>query len=404
MRRKIAKFLVIGLIVIVSATALFGGGYFTGQHSVVPVTPKTIIITPEEVGFFTPLIESWKLIKETFYFDLPSDQKLLEGAIEGMIKKLPSEFTYYFNPVRAKVNRAEMAGGFGGIGVRLTSENGQIVVISVEPGKPADKAGIKPGDVITAIDGENMVGVPWDVRHSLFRGEPGSKMVITVYRIGEGNLEFAVTRELIDTPSVQTRLLADGKIGYLSLEIFDNKSASEVRDALRQLLEVDKVEGIIFDLRGNPGGGRLQSISILSQFLPGGKAASQVIDQTGTYTIATSPGGLATEIPLVVLIDEGSASASEMVAAALKDHQRGTLIGTTTHGKGVGQSPRTLSDGSMIMVVDHEFRSPLGKIVHEVGVQPDLYVPTSPFQRMRGQDAALEKGIEVLLEEIGSTP
>lgn len=392
----------IGAVVILAA--VFGGGYRIGQQSVVPPEPETIIITPEDVGLFAPLIESWKVIKETFYFELPSDQKLLEGAIEGMIKKLPSEFTYYMNPIRAKVNRAEMAGEFAGIGVRLTSENGQTVVVSVEPNGPADKAGIKAGDVITAIDGENITGVSWDIRHSLFRGEPGTQVEITVYRIGEGDLTFTVTREIISTPTVRTRLLADGKIGYLSLEIFDNKSPGEVRDALRQLLEVNKVQGLIFDLRGNPGGGRSQAVSILSQFLPGGKAATQIIDQTGTYILATHPGGLATEIPLVVLIDEGSASASELVAAALKDHQRGTLIGTTTHGKGVGQTPQMLSDGSMIMVIDHEFRSPLGRTIHEVGVQPDIYVPTSPAQRARGQDAALEKGIEVLLDEISSTP
>lgn len=406
--KPVFKRLGLAFLLLVLVGAIFGGGYLLGLQQAPPAPAEDQIvlstISDERLVQFTPLIQMFEIIKDRFYFELPSDAKLIEGAIEGMIDALPgegAEYTYYWNPLMAKINRSMMAGGFAGIGVRITLENGQTVVVSTMPDGPAEKAGIKPGDILLAVDGENIEGVPWEIRSALLRGEAGSTSTITVYRIGEGHLDIEVTRGVIATPSVQTRLLADGQIGYISLEIFGDTATDEVRVALSQFLKEDKVKALILDLRGNPGGHQHTGVQILSQFVPGGKPAAQVYDSSGQYyTMATYPGGLALEIPLVVLIDQGAASSSEMVAAALKDYGRAILIGDTTLGKGVGQTPISLPDGSTSMVVDHEFRSPRGIIIHGVGVQPDIRVPTSPAERQRGSDRALAKAIEVLLEQL----
>lgn len=405
--RKRLRFLGLALLGLVIAGVSFGGGYSIGLRRVPQVKEGQIVLSyipDERLRMFAPVINAYEVIKQTFYFEVPPDETLSEGMIEGMIEKLPgtgAEFTYYYNPIAARIERAMMEGKFAGIGVRVTTENGQTIVAMVNPGGPAEKAGIKPGDIIVAVDGQNIEGIPMEIRSSLLRGEPGSKVLVTVFRIGTGQLDLEVTRENIATPAVYTRLLGDGRIGYIILEIFSQNAPNEMREALRKLLESDKVEALILDLRSNPGGDRNVAITITSQFLPGGKPATQIYGYDGSHTTyATEPGGLALNIPLVVLIDQGSASASEMLAAALKDYGRAVLIGDTTRGKGVGQSFTFLPDGSLIMVVNHEFRSPKGIVIHGVGVQPDIRIPTSPAERQRGVDRALDKAIEVLLEQI----
>ncbi|OGC60080.1 hypothetical protein A2890_01195 [candidate division WWE3 bacterium RIFCSPLOWO2_01_FULL_53_14] len=399
--------LVLFVLVVLGATSL--AGYLLGTTQAKPVEGQIVLstISDEEWEKFVPLIQTFELIRDRFYFELPTDEELIEGAIQGMIDTLPGEgaqYTYYYNPLMAKINRSMMSGGFAGIGVRITSENGQAVISSIEPGGPAERAGIKAGDVIIAVDGESIEGLPWEIRSGLLRGEVGSTSTLTIFRIGAGRIDVEVTRDFVVTPSVRTRVLGDGHIGYISLEIFGDTATEEVREALRQLLDEEGVEAIILDLRGNPGGNQQAGLQILSQFLPGGKPAAQIYSSDGAYyTLATFPGGIALDVPLVLLIDQGSASASEMVAAAFKDYERATIIGDTSHGKGVGQTPISLPDGSLTMVVDHEFRSPMGTVIHEVGVQPDIRVPTSPAERQRGTDRALDRAIEVLLERLGGS-
>ena len=406
--RRIVKRLSLILFVLFVVVGIFGGGYFLGTRQTEPAEGQIVLSTipDERLQKFAPLIQMFEVIKDRFYFDLPTDEEMIEGAIQGIIDTLPgegAEYTYYFNPLRARINRSMMAGGFAGIGVRITIENGQTIIVSTMPDGPAKRAGLKAGDVLIAVDGESIEGVPWEIRSGLLRGETGSTTTLTIFRLGEGRLDIDVTRDFVPTPSVLTRILGDGQVGYISLEVFGDTATDEVREALRQLLNEDGVGAIILDLRGNPGGHQQAGLQILSQFVPGGKPAAQIYSSDGAYyTLATYPGGIAQDVPLVVLIDQGSASSSELVVAALKDYGRGILIGDTTLGKGVGQTPIPLPDSSLTMVVDHEFRSPKGIIVHGVGVQPDIRVPTSPAERQRGTDRALTRAVEVLLEQIGS--
>jgi len=393
---------VLALVVLVS---VFAAGVRTGQAYTPPIVTEQMVIPPAKVELFNPLIEGYILLKRFYYgSEFPSDAEILEAAFKGMVKAFPpelAEYIYYHNPTRAKVVNAEMSGEYAGIGVYLTTENANLVISALHPGGPAEKAGLKPGDIITAVDGVNVVGVSWDVRHSLFRGKPGSEVTISVFRTGEGNLEFKVKREIIETSAIRaTKTLANGRIGYIHLTIFSESAADELRKALEQLIEGDKVKGLILDLRGNPGGYQHIGVRVVSQFLDGGKVVTVIYSADGEQKLYSHYGGIATKIPLVVLIDEGSASASELLAGALQDHGRAVLIGTTTHGKGVGQITKTLSDGSALAVVNHEFRTPLGRKVHGIGIQPDIFVPTNPAQRMRGQDLALDRAVEELLKKI----
>jgi carboxyl-terminal processing protease len=400
--RKWLRLVLFSLLSLGVVGGVFAGGFSAGRSSVPQPVVDVTAVSVEDLSIFAPFVQTWATVQSTYYFDLPTNEKLMEGAIKGMLKMLPSDYDYYFPPRRAKIQAAMMSGQVSGIGVKITTENGQLVIISTEPGGPAEKAGIKAGDQIIAVDGEDISGLGWDEQAAAIRGEPGSKIIVSVYRLGEGNLEFEVTRETIVTPTVMTRILADGRVGYINLDLFANTSAGEVREAIKKLRGAG-VEALVFDLRGNPGGNLGSAVTILSQFLPGDTVVCRTYGSDGSVTaLTTQPGGLATDLPLIVLIDSGSASASELSSAALKDYKRAVLIGVTTHGKGVGQMPQTLSDGSLLMIVSFEFRSPLGHVVQGVGVDPDIPIPTSPFDRQRGKDPALDKAIEVLLGKLAA--
>lgn len=414
--RKHWRKILLGLVVVAVLVGSFFGVYSFGRDSVVipePPEPETIIVTPEDVGKFAALTEVYKLVKERFFFSLPPDEEMVGGAIKGMLETLDEENTHYFDPKLAKFYQSESEGSFAGIGVNTTIANDQHVITFVMPNTPAEEAGVQAGDIVTHVDGKSVKGILSIEFISLVRGEEGTKVTLTVYRPGVGDLDIEITRGIIETKELYTQLLGEGRIGYMWLTGFSRDASDQVREALQQFIEKDKVGALILDLRGNPGGNLWTAITILSHFLPGQKIAVYYLSKDPTtgevieVPYATAPGGLATEIPLVVLIDHGSASASDLVVAALKDHRDirpVTLIGVTTLGKGVGQNSYPLSDGGRVSITSFEFLSPKKHKIHGVGVQPDegFFEPTTPYQRRRGQDPALDRAVEELLEQLDS--
>jgi len=330
---------------------------------------------------------------ERNYVEEVDPNKLTIGAIEGMLKTL-DPYSVYLTPERYKEIEIGTSGEFGGVGMEVTVEEDALTVISPLEGTPAAKAGIKPGDHIIAIDGKSTRGMVVYEAVKMLRGPKGSPVKITIKREGEENpREITLIREIIHVESVSSKLL-DNHIGYIRLSQFQEKTSQELRDALTKLEAENggKLRGIILDLRNNPGGLLNQAIEVVDEFVNKGLIVSvkgRVETQSMDY-YATKNGKFQ-DYPLVVMVNKGSASASEVVAEALQDNKRAAILGTQTFGKGSVQTIIKLEDGSGLKLTTARFYAPSGRSISEVGVIPDVIV-----QNNGNKDVQLERAIELL--------
>ncbi|NLG41033.1 MAG: S41 family peptidase, partial [Chloroflexi bacterium] len=280
-------------------------------------------MTDEELEeLFQPFWESWDLLHEN-YVDQPLDDlALMRGAISGMLAATGDKHTSYMNPEQFEQANAEMSGEeYTGIGAWVNTTGEYIEVVSPMKNSPAEKAGLKAKDVVIAIDGEDMTGIPGDLALQKILGPAGEAVTLTIRR-GEEILEFTIVREKITVPAVEYEMLEDD-IAYIALNTFNELSTKQMRDALKELLPQNP-KGLIFDLRNNGGGFLVTAIEITSEFISDGIVMYEEYGDGSRESYNAQPGGLATEIPLVVLINEGTASASEITAGAIQDYGRGT--------------------------------------------------------------------------------
>ncbi len=350
--------------------------------------------TSEEEVDMTTFWEVWNTLEDRFYYDLPPQQERVYGAIEGLIDSLGDPYTSFVPPNVARILEEDSSGTFEGIGAFVEeAPEGGVYIIRVFEGGPADRAGIRAGDIIIAADGTDLLEKSLQEALLLIRGPAGTEVRLTIVREGVPEpFEVSVTRARLDIPTVEARLL-DDHIGYVLLYDFNARSSDRLRRAVRQLMD-QGAEKLILDLRGNPGGFLEEAVAIADLFLPEGKVLIQrdVDGRTREYT--SRNGDFAERIPLVVLIDGESASASEIVAAAIRDNGRGTLIGQTTFGKGSVQLQYTLSDGSLLRVTYAAWYTPRDVSISEQGVTPDIVVemPAEPTNA----DPQLERAVEFL--------
>ncbi|GAB4521757.1 MAG: S41 family peptidase [Anaerolineae bacterium] len=349
---------------------------------------------PEEFRVFW---EAMKALQEDYYGELPDDQEMTYAAIRGVLEWLGDENTSLLDPQSAEFFRTDISGSFEGIGARVdTAPEGGVLVVEPFEGQPAYEAGIRRGDIIVAVDGVDVTDMPLSDAIQLIRGPKGTTVTLTIKREGEPDLlEIKVTRDRIEIPVVEYRMLEDG-IAYLKLSEFNSRSPELVRNALRSLMREDP-KGLILDLRGNPGGLLDAAIDIASQFVGEGDIVIERFKDGREHRYEARRGGLATEIPLVVLVNDSSASASEIVAGAIQDHGRGVLIGVTTFGKGSVQVPHYLSDGSLLRVTTARWFTPSGRGIDGVGLTPDIEVERTLEDRAAGRDPQLDRAIEYLL-------
>lgn len=342
----------------------------------------------------TPFWEAWDLLEDRFYYDLPSEEERVYGAIQGMVDVLDDPYTSFVDPESARLMQEDSSGTFEGIGAYVEeAPEGGVYIIRVFDGGPADKAGIRAGDTIIAADGEDLTRMI--LRQALLhiRGPAGTPVTLTIVREGTATpLEVSVTRARLDIPTVETRML-DSNIGYVALFDFNARSSQRLQDAVRGLLD-QGAEKLVLDLRDNPGGYLDECVSIADMFLPRGIVLIQRDVDGNTREYTTDSGDFAERIPLVVLVNENSASASEIVAAAIQDNGRGILIGETTFGKGLVQLQYSLSDGSMLRVTYANWYTPADKSISEQGVEPDIIVETPA--EPTGTDVQLERAVEYL--------
>ena len=345
------------------------------------------------------LEQIWDILQAEYILPEQLDaQEMLHGAAAGFVSAVGDPHTAFVEPVRAAIMQEDMEGAFEGIGATVEMQEGILTVVRPLPNSPAEKAGIQAGDEILEADGQSLEGMDIMEAITLIRGPRGSTVRLLVRR---DNIEepfiVSVTRDRIELQITETRML-DGDIAYLSLSEFNAQSARQVRSDLRELLR-DNPNGLILDLRNNPGGYLQMAVDIAGEFLPRG-ALIVTETQRGERDVdlRVSRAGVALDIPMVVLVNGGSASASEIVAGAIQDHERGILVGEATFGKGSVQQTHSLLDGSTLRVTIAKWILPGGRILNQDGLEPEIVVSMTPEDVAEGRDEQLERAVEYLLD------
>jgi carboxyl-terminal processing protease len=366
-------------------------------ESMVTPTPElteNATLTDEES--LQVLQEVWDLVESEFYGELPSPEERAYGAIRGMLETLDDDYTSFIEPSIAEINRTDASGSFEGIGalVSMTEEDILEIVRPFED-QPADKAGLLPGDLVLAVDGESIVGYGIYEAITLIRGPEGTPVVLTIQReAGTEPFDVTIVRARIDIPIVESQMLEE-TIGYVSLFDFSAQATSQLETAIQELQD-QGATGLILDLRGNPGGFLDQAVRVSDIFLDEGLVLIERSSDGRVREFTSTDDGVAQDIPLVVLVNGGSASASEIVAGAIQDRERAPLIGETTFGKGSVQLPHTLSDGSELRVTIARWFTPNDRAIHGEGLAPDIEVLLTQEDLEADRDPQLDRAIEYL--------
>jgi carboxyl-terminal processing protease len=350
---------------------------------------------------FAVFWEVWDLVGNEFYHTSPLDQqKMIYGATRGMLQSLGDDFTGFQEPTAAEQSREQMRGEFEGIGAYVEFKEGQVLIVSPIEGSPAERADLRAGDVIIAADGKLMSEVTANLDRDvalqeaikLIRGPKGSKVKLTIFRgSDESQFDIEITRDAIPIISVRSAMIGD--VAYINLSEFKQTSYDEL-DAAIAKLKANNPKGVIFDLRNNPGGLVTQARNVLGRFIKDGASHYQE-DSDGSqkeYTVLQDGDAKDFfDLPMVVLVNGGSASASEIVSGAIQDHGRAKLLGEKTFGKGSVQSVHQLSDQSEARITIAHWLTPNKRAIHKVGITPDYVVPFS--------DDAAEYPVECILTQ-----
>jgi carboxyl-terminal processing protease len=311
------------------------------------------------------------------YVEEVDEGDLIEAAINGMLTSLDPHSSY-LSPDDANDMRVQTRGEFGGLGIEVTQEEGFVKVVSPIDGTPADEAGIEAGDFITHVDGESILGFALDEAVELMRGPVGSEIIVTIVREGEGEpFDVSIVRDTIKLTAVRSR--AEGQTVVLRVTTFNDQTTPNLEEKLAKEVEelggMDNVNGFVIDLRNNPGGLLTQAIRVSDAFLEKGEIVStRGRDPADGDRFNATPGDLAMGKPVVVLINGGSASASEIVAGALQDHRRAIVIGTKSFGKGSVQTVMPLRSNGAMRLTTARYYTPSGRSIQALGVSPDIIV------------------------------
>lgn len=344
--------------------------------------------------------EAIHLIKEN-YVEEVSTQKLIEGAIKGVVEALNDPYTHYLSRKDFDQFKETTTGKFEGVGMVVgANKDGQIAVVSPLEGTPADRAGIKAGDVILEIDGKETKGMSVEDAVDRIRGKKGTKVQLTLARKdAKEPIRVSLIREEINVPNVSSKVI-DGKYGYIRIHNFNEQTDKDLRTHLERAKN-EGAKGIVLDLRNNPGGLLDEAVMVASKFLDSGIVV-KVKGRDGQ--VRTNPvrpdSDTDPKVPLVILVNHGSASASEIVAGAIQDYKRGVIVGEKTFGKASVQTIMNLTDGTGLLLTTDTYLTPNGRLIHKKGIDPDVAVKYDEKAMMDGKDAQLNKAKEVLQELI----
>lgn len=348
---------------------------------------------------FAPFWQAWDLVHQQFIDQPVDDTKMMQGAIRGMMQSLGDPHTSYMDPDELRQADIALEGTYEGIGAWVDASGDYLTIISPMAGSPAESAGLKPKDQIIKIDGVDMTGIDPYVVLSKVLGPAGSQVTLTISRPGTENpFDVILTRGKITVPSVEGEM-KEGNIAYVKLSTFGTTSADDLHKKLQELLANDP-KGLILDLRNNTGGYLDIAIKIVSEFIGNGTVLIEEVGNGKQTTYAATPGGLATQIPLVVLVNEGSASASEITAGAIQDYKRAPLVGVTTYGKGSVQQWIDLNNSQgAVRITVARWLTPLGRQINKLGLTPDYQVEITQTDIDANTDPQLAKALEILNQE-----
>jgi carboxyl-terminal processing protease len=345
---------------------------------------------------FPPFWEAWDLVHQEYVDQPVDDLKLMQGAIRGMLDSLGDPHTAYMDPSEYQQATSSLNGGYEGIGAWVDSNQEFLTIVSPMPGSPAESAGLKSGDTVIAVDGVDMTGVDGQLVIQKIIGPAGSQVTLTITRKGADQpFDVKVTRGKIEIPSVMGKML-DSNVAYVGLFTFGETTKTELVKTLEPLLAKNP-KGLILDLRGNGGGYLKTAIEVASQFIDTGAILYERYGD-GTEQIYTAQkGGTALTIPLVILVNEGTASASEIVAGAVQDAGRGKLVGVKTYGKGSVQDWVELKEnqGAVRVTIAHWY-TPNKRLIDKTGLEPDVEIQLTDANIQAKQDTQLEKAVELL--------
>lgn len=391
MRKAVPALLMVGCL---------GVGYLLGMQVGPAAAGDSTQASRDQL--FAPFWESWDLL-HTNYVEELDDNALMEAALVGMLDSLGDEHTYYMDPETFAIVNNDLQGEFEGIGatVRQNQDTGALIIINVLPESPALSAGIQPGDAIVQVDGADITTMNQSEIIGRIRGPEGTVVSLGIMRASETRmLIISVTRARIQIDSVQAEIL-EGDLAYVQVQQFASDTAGDLHETLEDL-DVENRQGMILDLRGNPGGYLTAAVDVTSEFLAEGVVLiERYRDGERTYEVNGHP--TAPTVPMVVLVDEGSASASEILAGALQDFGRAVLVGAPTFGKGSVQSWRELSNGGGVRVTIARWYTPHDRTIHQVGLSPDVEVLVDPDVDDGTVDVQLQAAIELLTEQVTAT-
>jgi len=383
------------VMIILMGLIAFSAGFITNElidgRFNLGASPKN----SEEFGIFW---EAWEKVENNYIGTIPSSDQRTYGAVRGSFDLLGDPYTIFVEPVARDQERESLRGNFGGIGALLEKDENDDIVLTPIDNNPAAEAGIIKGDILLAVDDHEILReMTIEEVADLIRGEDGSKVVLTVLHPGSTDpVEVPIVRAIILLPSVNYEVLEqDPSVGYIRLNRFSGESSGEIEEAVTSLLD-QGVQFLILDVRQNGGGLLDAAIDVSDHFLDKGPVVYQIGKDQEERVFESSDNRIARELPMVVLVDGGTASAAEIVAGALQDRDRAKLIGTTTFGKGSVQVVYDLSDGSSVHVTSARWLTPNRNQIDQQGLTPDIIVDVTEESISNGQDLALEEAVAYL--------
>jgi len=381
------------LILVILLVAVFGAGFFIGKNQVV-----CVICAPEDIDF-SLFWDAYNKLHQNFISpEKIENQKIIYGAISGMTKSLGDPHTEFFDPKQAKIFNQELSGSFDGIGVEVGIKKDQLTIIAPLKGTPGEKAGLKSGDQIIKIDQKNTAGMSIDEAVNIIRGKKGTKVILSIFREGWNQTkDITIIRDTIKIIPVDWEL-KEGDIAYINIHQFTQPLLPDFKKTAFEILK-SPAKKIILDLRNNPGGYLEIAQDITGWFLEAGQVVT--IEDFGNdekQRIYKAEGNAAfANYPIVVLINEGSASASEILAGALRDNRNIKLIGKKSFGKGSVQGVVGLRDGlSFLKITIAKWLTPKGYLISEIGLNPDVKIDLTDDDIKSNKDPQLEKAIEII--------
>lgn len=408
MNNKAIKFIVIVVAILIVIVGAFSGGFlagnafsaFTGEDQAATMGGAALTTTQEDTStLFKPFWETWEIVHE-IYVDQPvNDVNMMRGAIQGMLQSLGDKHTSYMDPDELRQANISLEGEYEGIGAWVDITGDYLVVISPMPDSPAEKAGLKPDDLVVGIDGEDMTGLDGNIVLNKILGPAGTEVVLTIKREGvEEPFDVAITRAKIVVPSVTAKML-ENNIAYIQISSFGDTTGKDLKEKLKELM-ANNPAGLVLDLRYNGGGLLTTAVEVASQFISEDVIMYEEFGDGTFNELKAERFGLARDIPMVVLVNDGTASASEIVAGAIQDYGRGKIVGIQTYGKGSVQNWIDLKDDQgAIRVTIARWLTPLKRQINEVGLTPDVIVEITEEDVNDDRDPQLEKAIELLLQQ-----